>query len=128
MVQELEVPLVQTGRGGSGLGSGYVIVGASDTSLCVRLRDLLASRSGAATGSCSAIGSSGGSVGCNGWNESIAKSSSSSSCCCLCFLASGSVGEDVVVGSGNAAGELDDAGSAGGWSGGWKCGIGCKGY
>ena len=28
--------------------------------------------------------------------------------------------EDVGVGSGNAAGELDDAGSAGGWSGGWR--------
>ena len=49
---------------------------------------------------------------------------SSSSCCCFCFFASGSVGEDVVFGSGNAAGELDNAGSAasGGWSGGWRCG------
>ena len=37
--------------------------------------------------------------------------------CCFCFLASRS----------NAAGELDDAGSAGGWSGGWRCGTGCQG-
>ena len=34
------------------------------------------------------------------------------------LLASGSVGEDVVGDGGNAAGEFDDAGSAGGWSGG----------
>ena len=50
-------------------------------------------------------GRTGGSVGCNGWNESMAKSLSSSSCCCLCFFASGSVGEDVVVGSCNATSE-----------------------
>ena len=100
------------------------MVGVSEASLCVLLRDLLASRSGAAGRSCSAMGSSGGSVGCNRCNESIAKSSSSSSACCFCFLASGSVGEDVVVRSGNAAGELDDAGSAGGWSGGWRSGCG----
>ena len=42
-------------------------------------------------------------MGCNGWNEAIAKSSlSSSSCCCLCLFGSGSVGDDIVVGFGNA--------------------------
>ena len=44
--------------------------------------------------------------------------SSSSSCCC--FALNGSVGEGVVPGAGNAAGELDVAGSAGGWSGDWR--------
>ena len=58
---------------------------------CVFHCDLLASRSCTAACSCSAIGSSGGSVGCNGWNESIVRSSSSSSCCCVCFFASGSL-------------------------------------
>ena len=52
------------------------------------------------------------------WNESMSLSSSSS--CCFCFFVSGSVGEDVVGDGGNAAGELDDAGNAGGWSGGWR--------
>ena len=44
------------------------------------LQDLLQQRAGVQI-----RGSTGGSVGCNGWNESMADSSSSSSCF-LCFL------------------------------------------
>ena len=49
----------------------------------------------------------------------------SSSCCNLCFFVSGSVGDDVVSGSGNAAGELEEAGS-----GGCRCKgcCGCRSY